>query len=146
MPCVFTNGCFDLFHAGHIQLLLFCRSLAGCDPLYVAIDSDKKIKRDKGKGRPYITESERQKALFNLTMDGNPRDYGRYIVDWVHVFDTNKELKEIIKQEKPDIIVKGNDWKGKRVIGQEKAQVIFAPDFYKDLFSTTVFEERIRSK
>ncbi len=146
MPCVFTNGCFDLLHAGHIQLLLFCRSLAGSDPLYVAIDSDKKIKRDKGKERPYMTESERQEALFNLTMDGNPREYGHYIIDWIHVFDTNKELKEIIRQEKPDIVVKGSDWKGKRVIGQDIAQVVFAPDFYKNLFSTTNFEKRIRRK
>ena len=149
MATVFTNGCFDILHPGHIQLLLYCRYLAKEDPVYVAIDSDAKAQRDKGPKRPYYSQSERLDLLLMLTIDGklnHPRLDGNYIIDWVDVFDTDKELYEIIKKRQPDYIVKGEDWRDKYVVGSDIASVHFAPTYYKDWFSTTRIEQRILDK
>ncbi len=145
MAVVFTNGCFDVFHPGHFQLLSYCRYLAGEDPVIVAIDSDQKVARDKGSHRPYYTQDERHDLLMMLTVDGklDSRGFGKFLADWVEVFDTDLQLYELIKKHKPDYIIKGADWKGKEVVGADLATVHLAPTYFKDIFSTSAIEQRI---
>ena len=101
---VWTNGCFDILHRGHIELFRYAKSLG--DELVVGIDSDKKVKEDKAKDRPINNLQDRMFMLQSI----------KYI-DKVIPFDTTKELRDTIKWYRPNIMVIGSDWKGKEVIG-----------------------------
>ena len=100
----FTNGCFDLLHAGHIQILAFARAQA--DLLVVGVNSDRSVRALKGDARPIFPVAERTRILAALEA-----------VDYVVVFDETRAEK-IIRAVKPDVLVKGEDWRGKRVDGQ----------------------------
>ena len=100
---VFTNGCFDLFHTGHLKLLREARKLG--DALVVAINSDKSVRKLKGPGRPYITEADR--ALLLAALD---------CVDYLVVFEEDTPL-ELIMGLKPDVLVKGGDYRREDVVG-----------------------------
>lgn len=100
---VFTNGCFDLFHTGHLKLLREARKLG--DALVVAINSDKSVRKLKGPGRPYITETDR--AVLIAALD---------CVDYLCVFEEDTPL-ELIKELKPDVLVKGGDYRREEVVG-----------------------------
>ncbi len=102
---VFTNGCFDLFHAGHLKLLTEARKLG--DALVVAINSDDSVKRLKGGGRPYISEDDRASLLTALDC-----------VDYLVVFEEDTPLN-LIKKLRPAIIVKGGDYKPRKVVGKK---------------------------
>ena len=104
MKKVFVNGAFDVIHSGHLDLLDFASILGG--RLLVAIDTDRRIEYNKGKGRPFNNLSVRKHLMSMLKP-----------VDSVVVFDTDDELKEIIKKYEPDVMVKGSDWKGHSIIG-----------------------------
>ena len=126
---VFTNGCFDVLHAGHVSLLQF--SKARGDVLIVGINSDRSIRRLKGPGRPVLNERDRARILAAMEA-----------VDYVVVFDepTPAKLARLIR---PDTLVKGEDWKGKTVVGRPHAgRVEFAP-IVKGL-STTALVKKIR--
>jgi D-sedoheptulose 7-phosphate isomerase len=130
---VFTNGCFDLIHPGHIDLLDRAKALG--TKLIVGINSDRSVRSIKGPDRPFQTEDERKAVLLGLKS-----------VDEVVIFD---ELtpETLIRQVKPDILVKGGDWGENEIIGAElvKAnggQVLSLP--LKDDFSSTKIVERIR--
>ncbi|MHB1661628.1 MAG: D-glycero-beta-D-manno-heptose 1-phosphate adenylyltransferase, partial [bacterium] len=102
---VFTNGCFDIIHAGHVGYLNKAKALG--DILVVGINSDKSVKRLKGESRPVINEKDRAYILANLKP-----------VDYVVIFDEDTPyilIKEII----PDILVKGGDYEGKNVVGRD---------------------------
>jgi D-beta-D-heptose 7-phosphate kinase/D-beta-D-heptose 1-phosphate adenosyltransferase len=101
---VFTNGCFDILHEGHIALIEEARSQG--DRLIVGLNSDASVKRLKGDSRPIFSEKARAIVLGALEA-----------VDTIIIFDadTPAELIEIIK---PDVLVKGSDWRGKAVAGQ----------------------------
>jgi len=105
---VFTNGCFDLLHPGHIKLLEAARALG--DALVVAINSDESVRTLKGAGRPVIPEAERAEVLASLEC-----------VDAVVIFN---ELtpKETVAALLPDILVKGGDWPGNQIIGREEVE------------------------
>ena len=103
---VWTNGCFDILHRGHLEMLEYAKSLG--DYLIVGIDSDDKVAKDKGPDRPYNSYEDRRYALKSL----------RY-VDEVVLFDTAKKLETIIRSVSPHIMVIGSDWKGKPVIGEQ---------------------------
>lgn len=139
---VFANGCFDLLTPAHFKLLVHCRKIAGLDGrVVVAIDSDGKIRQDKGAMRPIFSEYHRKQALYDLTY---PTDTGTYgLVDEVFVFHTNEELYEIIKNTKPDFIVKGYQWKDK-VIGSDLANVVLFPMHPK--YSSTKTIEAVTNK
>jgi D-beta-D-heptose 7-phosphate kinase/D-beta-D-heptose 1-phosphate adenosyltransferase len=100
----FTNGCFDLFHAGHLEILRQS-SLKG-DVLIVGVNSDKSIRRIKGPERPIVSQIER--AILVAAMS---------FVDYVVVFDEDTPLN-LIQEIKPDVLVKGSDWQGKKVVGE----------------------------
>ena len=102
---VFTNGCFDILHAGHIKLLKKAKELG--DVLIVGINRDKSIKKIKGKSRPIMDEKQRIEIISAIEF-----------VDYVVPFgDTTPE--KLIKIIKPDIIVKGGDYKKDEVIGKD---------------------------
>jgi D-beta-D-heptose 7-phosphate kinase/D-beta-D-heptose 1-phosphate adenosyltransferase len=80
---VFCNGCFDVLHVGHINLLLLCRKWAGVDgQVIVGLDSDEKVRKDKGNNRPIFSQQERYDALMALKNGLDP------VVDAVYKFDT----------------------------------------------------------
>jgi D-sedoheptulose 7-phosphate isomerase len=102
---VFTNGCFDILHRGHIELLRQAKSCG--DRLIVGINSDDSVRRIKGIGRPYFDQESRKAVL--LALDS---------VDDVRIFD---ELtpEDLIHEISPDILVKGGDWKDDEIIGAD---------------------------
>jgi D-beta-D-heptose 7-phosphate kinase / D-beta-D-heptose 1-phosphate adenosyltransferase len=102
---VFTNGCFDLFHAGHLDLLRRA-SLLG-EVLVVGVNSDKSVSRIKGAGRPIVPQMDRVGMISALGF-----------VNYVVVFGEDTPLR-LIEEVRPDVLVKGEDWKGKDVVGQE---------------------------
>ncbi len=130
---VFTNGCFDLIHKGHIYLLKEAKKLG--DVLIVGLNSDSSIKKIKGKGRPILKEKERGFIIDNIKG-----------VDYVVIFNEKTPFK-LIKEIKPDILVKGGDYKENEVVGGEfvkkrKGRVVIIP--YLKNFSTTKIIERIK--
>lgn len=111
MKVSFVNGCFDVLHPGHIELLNYAKSLG--DYLIVAIDSDKKVAEMKGPTRPIFSQSDRTLMLKSIRS-----------VDVVHIFNTKEELEELIESIRPDIMVVGSDWKGKEVVGSYYAKEV----------------------
>jgi D-beta-D-heptose 7-phosphate kinase/D-beta-D-heptose 1-phosphate adenosyltransferase len=105
---VFTNGCFDLLHPGHIRSLEQARELG--DALIVGINSDASVRQLKGKGRPVLPECERAEILAALQS-----------VDAVVIFD---ELtpREVIARLLPDVLVKGGDWPDDQIVGREEVE------------------------
>ncbi len=105
---VFTNGCFDLLHPGHIGSLEQARALG--DALIVGLNSDASVRQLKGAGRPVLPERERAEILAALEC-----------VDAVVIFD---ELtpREIIARLLPDVLVKGADWPGDQIVGREEVE------------------------
>ena len=102
---VFTNGCFDIIHPGHIHVLSQAKLLG--DILVVGLNSDKSVKNLKGKERPLVNESDRAKILLSI----------KY-VDYVTIFDESTP-KDIIKKIKPDTLVKGGDYIVDDIVGSK---------------------------
>jgi len=105
---VFTNGCFDLLHPGHIKLLEAARAMG--DALVVGLNSDESVRALKGAGRPVIPEQERAEILANFEC-----------VDGVIVFDELTPQKTVTALL-PDILVKGGDWPGNQIVGREEVE------------------------
>ena len=110
---VFTNGCFDLFHAGHLKLLYEAKKLG--DELYVGINSDISIMNLKGIDRPVISQDQRFEIVASI----------KY-VDRVFIFD-EPTPKELIEKIMPDVIVKGGDYNPQDVVGAHVAPVVIVP-------------------
>ena len=106
MRIVFTNGCFDILHRGHIELFKYAKSLG--DVLYVGLDSDEKVRQDKGLDRPINSMEDRKLILDSLLY-----------IDKVFCFSTRDELIELVRKISPDVMVIGSDWKNKPVVGSE---------------------------
>jgi D-beta-D-heptose 7-phosphate kinase/D-beta-D-heptose 1-phosphate adenosyltransferase len=102
---VFTNGCFDILHAGHTRYLREARKLG--DALILALNSDTSVRSIKGPMRPIVPEAERAEVVASLDS-----------VDYVTVFDELTPL-ELIEFLRPDVIVKGGDWAEKDIVGAE---------------------------
>ena len=132
MKKIFVNGTFDLLHPGHVVLLNTARSMG--DYLIVAIDSDRRVKELKGESRPINSQHDRTVILSNLKA-----------VDLVEVFDTDEELIGILKLYKPDIMLKGSDWKGKPIVGEEYCKRIEYYDRIEE-YSTTKTIHRIADR
>jgi len=102
---VFTNGCFDIIHRGHIEYLNEAKNLG--DVLVIGLNSDKSVRKLKGNDRPIINQSDRAFILLNLKS-----------VDYVIVFEEDTPY-ELIKSVKPDFLVKGGDWKEEDIVGSD---------------------------
>jgi D-sedoheptulose 7-phosphate isomerase len=130
---VFTNGCFDILHPGHVDLLERARRLGS--KLIVGLNSDASVRAIKGPGRPFIDQEDRKAVLLALSS-----------VDDVIIFDESTP-ERLIRELKPDILVKGGDWKPNEIIGadfilQNGGQVHSLP--LKDGFSSSAIVDRIK--
>lgn len=115
---VFTNGCFDLLHMGHIEYLKFSRKQG--DLLVVGINSDRSVQELKGPNRPILAQNDRAQVLAGLED-----------IDYIVVFDETTP-DELIRKVRPDVLVKGEDWREKGVVGRDfvesyGGQVVLAP-------------------
>ena len=131
---VFTNGCFDLVHRGHIHLLRQAKTLG--DILIVALNSDVSVKTIKGPERPIMPEADRIELIAALEM-----------VDYVVVYDEPDPYR-VIAAIQPNVLVKGGDWSADKIVGadvveQNGGRVEVIP--YLPGFSTTQIIERIRN-
>jgi len=131
---VFTNGCFDLLHPGHIRGFELARQMG--DALIVGLNSDSSVRQLKGPTRPVIPEQERAEILSALET-----------VDAVVIFD---ELtpREVISRLLPDVLVKGGDWPGDQIVGREEVEaaggcVVSIP--IVPGYSTTTILQKIRT-
>jgi D-glycero-beta-D-manno-heptose 1-phosphate adenylyltransferase len=130
---VFTNGCFDLIHPGHVRCLAEARALG--DVLVVAVNSDKSVRGNKGPERPLVGERDRAEVLAALAS-----------VDYVTIFD-EPTPREIISRVLPSILVKGADWAPDEIAGRQEVEaaggrvvsIPLAPGY-----STTKLVQRIR--
>ena len=105
-PLVFTNGCFDILHRGHVTYLAQARALGAS--LVVALNTDESVRRlGKGSGRPLVSERDRAEVVAALEM-----------VDIVVLFDEETPL-ELIRRVEPDVLVKGGDWTADRIVGAD---------------------------
>ena len=124
---VFTNGCFDIIHSAHIQLLQYAKSLGKI--LVVGLNSDSSIKNIKGEKRPINDECERIELLKNLGF-----------IDYIIVFYDNTPY-HILNHLKPDILVKGGDYSEDSIIGKEFTKKICLFDFIQNKSSTKIIEK-----
>ncbi len=131
---VFTNGCFDILHKGHVTYLNEARKLG--DLLLVGLNSDASVKRLKGPERPINNELDRQFVLSQLKA-----------VDFVEIFDQDTPL-ELILKVKPAILVKGGDWKIEQIVGAKEVLAsggeVFSLNFV-DGYSTTSIIHKIQA-
>ena len=127
---VFTNGCFDILHVGHVKYLQEAKSYG--DILIVGLNSDKSVRRLKGENRPVNTEDDRAYILASLEA-----------VDYVVKFEEDTPYK-LIKAVQPHILVKGGDYVGKEVVGQDIADELRLVEFVEGK-STTKTIERIQN-
>ena len=105
---VFTNGCFDILHIGHVRYLNRARSLG--DALVVGVNSDQSVRKIKGESRPIVPEQERAEVLAALAC-----------VDFVFIFD-DQTPKRVIDAIVPDILVKGADWGISEIVGRDTVE------------------------
>ena len=130
---VFTNGCFDLLHRGHVHILR--QAKAAGDILIVGMNSDRSVKSIKGSARPILPETDRVELIAAMEM-----------VDYVVLFDESDPY-QLIAAIKPNVLVKGGDWSADKIVGSDIVErnggrVAVIP--YLKGFSTTEIIERIR--
>jgi D-beta-D-heptose 7-phosphate kinase/D-beta-D-heptose 1-phosphate adenosyltransferase len=130
MSVVFTNGCFDILHKAHVELLNYCASLG--TRVVVGLNSDESVKRLKGKERPINNERDRKFILESLRC-----------VNEVIVFSEDTPY-DLIKSVRPDVIVKGGDYEREKVVGSDLCEIkIFE---YVDGYSTTKTIQNIANR
>lgn len=105
---VFTNGCFDILHVGHVRSLEQARGLG--DRLIVAINSDASVRKLKGPSRPIVPARQRAELIASLSC-----------VDWAVVFSTETPLR-IIEMLRPDVLAKGGDWSLDEIVGRREVE------------------------
>ncbi len=128
---VFTNGCFDILHVGHVRYLAAARALG--DALLVAINSDRSVRALKGAGRPLMNEGERAELLAALAA-----------VDFVTVFD-DESPRRLISELLPDVLVKGGDYALEEIHGREEVEAsggrVLALPFIEGASTTGIIEK-----
>lgn len=124
---VFTNGCFDIIHSGHIKYLEQAKTFG--DVLIVGLNSDSSIKELKGDKRPIISQFDRADVIGALN-----------VVDFIYIFE-DKTPEKLIKLIQPDILVKGSDYKGKVIAGSNYASKVMFADFIEGKSSTQIIEK-----
>lgn len=132
---VFTNGCFDIVHAGHVQYLSEAKELG--DILIVGLNSDNSVRRLKGEMRPIVDEENRANVLLGLSS-----------VDYVIIFDEDTPYK-LIKKVNPNILVKGGDWAKKDIVGfdivENNGGTVRSLSFKNGISSTKLIEKILKT-
>lgn len=123
---VFTNGCFDIIHAGHIRYLKDAKALG--DVLFVGLNSDMSVSKIKP-ARPINSQNQRAEVLSSLEM-----------VDYVTIFE-EKTPYELIKLVEPDVLVKGGDWKKEEIIGSDIAKETLSLPYIKGISTSDIIEK-----
>ena len=126
---VWTNGCFDILHRGHIELFKYAKQQG--TTLYVGVDSDEKVKKDKGQNRPFNTLIDRINLLLAI----------KYI-DKVIPFNSTEELETTIQTISPDTMVIGGDWKDKTVIGEQYTKKLKFFNSIPGYSTTNILEQK----
>ena len=128
---VFTNGCFDLLHVGHVRYLAEAKALG--DILVIGLNSDDSVKKLKGPTRPVQSEKDRAEILSQLRS-----------VDYVTVFGEQTPV-ELIQVVRPDVLVKGGDWKPEQIAGHEIVSayggLVKSLSFYEGKSTTAIIEK-----
>ncbi|MDD5173372.1 MAG: D-glycero-beta-D-manno-heptose 1-phosphate adenylyltransferase [Candidatus Omnitrophota bacterium] len=131
---VFTNGCFDILHVGHVDYLSRAKDMG--DILVVGLNSDSSVKKIKGAGRPINKESDRVKVLSALSF-----------VDYIISFNETTP-ENLIKKVRPDILVKGGDWKIEDIVGgafvRSRGGKVKSIPFVKGYSTTSIIEKSAR--
>ena len=132
MKIIWTNGCFDILHRGHMEMFKYAKLLG--HKLIVGIDSDDKVKKDKGEDRPINNQYDRKYFLESIKW-----------IDEVIIFNTQQELKSVLQYIKPNIMVVGSDWEGQNIVGSQYAGDI---RYFKRMgnYSTSNIIDKIRRK
>jgi D-beta-D-heptose 7-phosphate kinase/D-beta-D-heptose 1-phosphate adenosyltransferase len=127
---VFTNGCFDILHAGHVLYLEKARSLG--DVLVLGLNSDASVQRLKGNSRPIVCQSERSIVVAGLAA-----------VTYVCIFEEDTPL-ELIKQVQPDVLVKGGDWHADQIVGADfvmaKGGTVLSLNYEEGISSSSIID------
>jgi rfaE bifunctional protein nucleotidyltransferase chain/domain len=135
MKKVFTNGCFDVLHVGHVRYLTDARTMGDC--LIVGLNSDSSVKRLKGPLRPIHTEQERKEMLLALKC-----------IDEVHIFDEETPLR-LIQEITPEVLVKGGDWPVESIVGADyvisKGGTVHSLPFHDGYSSTNTIQKIVES-
>jgi D-beta-D-heptose 7-phosphate kinase/D-beta-D-heptose 1-phosphate adenosyltransferase len=129
---IIVNGTFDILHRGHVELLEYAKGLG--EFLLVCIDTDRRVTELKGQDRPVNNQDDRQFMLNGLKS-----------VDAVWTFDSEEDLEQICKMYQPDIMVKGSDYQGKRIVGAKHCKEIKFVELV-DGYSTTNIIQRIANR
>ena len=130
MKTIVVNGTFDILHRGHLDILNRAKTLG--DFLLVCIDTDERVKELKGNDRPINAEIDRLLLLANLKS-----------VDMVLTFGSDQELENILKEYQPEIMVKGSDWKGKPIVGEQYCKEIVFIERTDDYSTTKTIQDII---
>lgn len=128
----FTNGCFDLMHIGHVKYLE--EAGKGNRILIVGLNSDSSIRQIKGPSRPIVEQRSRAAVLAALQS-----------VDYIVIFNEDTPYK-IISAIKPDVLIKGADWKGKSVVGEDLVRKVELVKYIKGFSTTNIIEKIIKSE
>ena len=130
---VFTNGCFDILHPGHVTYLAAARALG--DILVVGVNSDTSVRRLKGEKRPIMVEDARAQLLAALAS-----------VDYVTIF-AEDDPYQLIRELEPDILVKGGDWNTNTIVGRDLVEArggrVYSLPFIDEYSTTSIVEEII---
>lgn len=126
---VFTNGCYDIIHPGHIKILNLAKKKG--DVLIVGLNSDSSVKKIKGSARPIQNQQARAIVLESLS-----------IIDYLVIFNEETPYK-LIKELKPDILVKGGDWKPNQIIGSDLVKKVYRIKLHPG-YSTTKIIAKIK--
>ena len=125
---MWTNGCYDILHVGHMRLFKYAKSLG--HKLIVGIDSDSRVQELKGPNRPINNQDHRKEMLLS----------NKYI-DEVVVFNSSDELRNLIKKNNIDVMVVGKEYENKEVIGAEHCEEVMFFTKIKGLSSTRILDE-----
>lgn len=127
MKTLLLTGCFDIVHLGHIKIIQYAKFIS--DEVIIAIDSDEKVKTDKGSNRPFNNQRDRQEFLESIKG-----------VDKVIIFFDEDDLERICKEIKPNYRLVGSDWMGKNIVGQQYCEKILYFDRIAGYSTTNILE------
>jgi rfaE bifunctional protein nucleotidyltransferase chain/domain len=133
MKKVWINGCFDVIHRGHVELFKYASSLG--DFLVVGIDTDERVRANKGSNRPFNSLEDRIFVLESI----------KYIDDVVH-FSSDRELEDQIKKANPDMMIVGSDWENKKIIGGQLVENLLYFKRVGDYSTTRILEDQCQRR